>query len=146
MTDQSQNLSNHSRLVPLWHFVLSGAILLVLLGGLWDLYNFLSHGQDWLTPALIVVLALAMAIVFWYARAFALTAQDRAIRAEENLRHFVLAGKLLDNRLGIYQIIALRFAPDEEFVELAAKAAETSMTPKQIKEAVMNWRADHHRV
>jgi hypothetical protein len=72
--------------------------------------------------------------------------QDRAIRAEENLRHFALTGKRLDPRLTIKQIVGLRFASDAEFVELARKAAESSMTQDAIKTSVTNWRADYDRV
>ena len=62
-------------------------------------------------------------MVFFFCRMFPLQAQDRAIRAEENLRHYVLAGKLLDSRLTIRQIIGLRFAIDEEFVPTGAKSS-----------------------
>ena len=84
-------------------------------------------------------------MLFYYTRTFALKAQDRAIRAEENLRHFALTGKLLDTRLGMRQIIALRFAPDEEFLELARKAADANTPAADIKRAVKNWRADNYR-
>ena len=69
-----------------------------------------------------------------------------AIRAEENLRHFALTGKLLDSRLTIKQIIGLRFASDAEFVELARKAAYEGLSQDAIKRAVKNWRADHNRL
>jgi len=75
-----------------------------------------------------------------------LKAQDRAIRAEENLRHFVLTGKLLDPALTVRQIIALRFAPDGEFVALAGRAAAEHTEPDAIKRAVKVWRADTYRV
>ena len=77
---------------------------------------------------------------------FALKAQDRAIRAEENLRHFALTGKLLDPRLDMRQVIALRFASDAEFVALARRAAADTLTPDAIKQAIQNWRADTYRV
>jgi len=57
-----------------------------------------------------------------------------------------MTGKMLDPRLTIGQVIALRFASDEEFVPLARRAAEEGMTPDQIKRAVKNWRADLYRV
>jgi hypothetical protein len=72
--------------------------------------------------------------------------QDRAIRAEEKLRYFVLTGKPLDSRLRMGQIIALRFASDEELPTLARRAAEESLTPAQIKQAIQHWRADLRRV
>jgi hypothetical protein len=57
-----------------------------------------------------------------------------------------MTGKPLDPRLGVKQIVALRFASDEEFVALAKKAADEQMAPVDIKKAVKNWRADHYRV
>ena len=77
---------------------------------------------------------------------FAVKAQDRAIRAEENLRHFSLTGKLLDPRLTIRQIIALRFAPDGEFVSLAQAAVDKNLAEDAIKQAVKKWRSDTYRV
>jgi hypothetical protein len=85
-------------------------------------------------------------MLFGFCRMYALKAQDRAIRAEENLRHFALTGKLFDPRIEIRQAIALRFAPDEEFVPLARRAADEGLTPDAIKQAVKNWRADTYRV
>jgi hypothetical protein len=83
--------------------------------------------------------------IYWYCRSFALRAQDRAIRAEENFRHFILTGKTLDARLRMSQIIALRFAPDEEFIELAKEAVDKKLSAKEIKIAIKNWKADHYR-
>jgi len=86
-----------------------------------------------------------LVLLFFFTRIFSMGVQDRAIRAEENLRHFAQTGKLLDPRLTIKQIVGLRFASDAEFVELARKAAEGSMSPDEIKKSVKNWRADHDR-
>ena len=97
------------------------------------------------SAALIVVLCLCLMILSITARLFALKAQDRAIRAEENLRHFAATGKLLDPRLGTGQVVALRFAADGEFVPLARRAAEENMKPDAIKRAVKNWREDTYR-
>jgi hypothetical protein len=79
-------------------------------------------------------------------RMFAVKAQDRAIRAEENLRHFVLTGKLLDPRLAIRQVIGLRFASDAEFVALAKRAADENLSERAIKQAVQQWKPDTYRV
>ena len=57
-----------------------------------------------------------------------------------------MTGKLLDNRLSISQIIALRFASDEEFVALAQKAVSENLSNKQIKQEIKNWRGDYYRV
>ena len=79
-------------------------------------------------------------------RGFALKAQDRAIRAEENLRHFVLTGELHDHRLTMKQIIALRFASDEEVPTLSQRAVSEKLSPDAIKREIKNWRADFYRV
>ncbi|MDQ0063611.1 hypothetical protein J2T14_005833 [Paenibacillus harenae] len=81
-----------------------------------------------------------------FARMFACKAQDRAIRAEENLRHFVLTGKRLDPRLNMSQIIALRFASDDEFLSLCERGAETDMASDDIKRSIQSWKADYDRV
>lgn len=141
-----QNYANHVRLVKGFHFVLAGILMLTLIGSLVNLYRSWGDHQRIYSASLIVVLTVCCGLLYYYCRIFPLKAQDRAIRAEENLRHFVLTGKLLDSRLGIQQIIALRFAPDDEVVELARKAAEGGMTADAIKRAVRNWRADYHRV
>ena len=138
-----QNYQNHGRYIFLWHILTGLAVIAVVIGSIINLAN--SAKENLYSASLLVAVSLILASIFWYARAFALKAQDRAIRAEENFRHFILTGKPLDSRLRMSQIIALRFAPDEEFSELARKAAEEKMSNKEIKIAVKSWKADHHR-
>ena len=140
----SQHYSNHTRYVPLWHFFTSIIILAILGGSVVNLLH--ADAATHYSAALLLLVAIVLVMLFVYARLFALKAQDRAIRAEENLRHFVLTGKLLDKKLRTSQVIALRFASDEEFVALAQKAAAENLPPKQIKKAVKQWKADYHRV
>lgn len=142
----TQNYANHTRLVPGFHFVLAGILLLTLIGSLVNFYQSLGNHQRLYSASLIVVLTICLGILYYYCRTFPLKAQDRAIRAEENLRHFALTGKLLDPRLAIGQIIALRFAPDDEFVELARKAADANIPAADIKRAIRNWKPDYYRV
>jgi Family of unknown function (DUF6526) len=140
----AQNAKNHARYVPVWHFV-TPVIMLALLGG--SINNFIhSDEHTHYSAALILGINLLLIIFYWYTRAFALRAQDRAIRAEENFRHFVLTGKPLDRKLRMGQIIALRFASDAEFAALAERAVKENLSSKDIKEAVQNWRADYNRV
>ena len=67
------------------------------------------------------------------------------VRAEENFRYFTLTGNPLPHSLTIHQIIALRFAGDEELVSLVERTLKENLTPKEIKQAVKNWKADYHR-
>jgi hypothetical protein len=145
-TEKTQNYANHVRFVPGYHFLLTGLILLGLIGSCVNLYVSIGDHQRIYSASLIVVLEVVALLLFVFCRTFPLKAQDRAIRAEENLRHFVLTGKLLDPRLGTLQIVALRFASDAEFVKLAAQAAEQNLEPKAIKQAIKVWRGDYYRV
>jgi hypothetical protein len=93
----------------------------------------------------LFLISFVLLNLFFFARTFALKAQDRAIRAEENFRHFLLTGKPFDARLTIRQIIGLRFASDEEFPSLAKKAAEEGISEDEIKKSIKNWRGDYYR-
>jgi uncharacterized protein DUF6526 len=143
---QEQSYAKHAKFVPMFHYVLSSVILLTLIGSVVNLWKSLGDHERLYSASLITAISVALLFLFFFSRIFALGAQDRAIRAEENLRHFALTGKLLDPRLGIKQIIGLRFASDAEFVELARKAAAESMPQDTIKKSIKSWRADHDRV
>jgi hypothetical protein len=130
----------------MFHWVLLPLLAVTLIGAGVNLYKCWGDHSRFYSASLIVVLTIGLLILTFLCRIFALKAQDRAIRAEENLRHFVLTGKLLDARLAIRQIVALRFASDDEFVALAKEAAEKNLAPDAIKQAVGKWRADTYRV
>lgn len=137
-----QEYSNHRHLVPLYHFLTFAAMAALLVG--FVLY-FFNKDNSYLLPTLLILMVLTLISVSFHCRSFALKAQDRAIRAEENLRYFILTGKRLNQNLSLYQIIALRFAPDEEFVSLAALAIEQNLKPDEIKKLIKNWRPDYYR-
>ena len=141
-----QSYANHRQTVPLFHFVLLPLLLLTLIGSVVNLYISWGDHERLYSAALIVVLSFCGLVTALLCRVFALKAQDRAISAEENLRHFALTGKLLDPRISIRQVIALRFAADAEFLVLAEKAARESLPPDDIKKSIGNWRADTYRV
>jgi choline-glycine betaine transporter len=141
-----QSYAKHAKFVPLYHQVLLGIIVLTLIGSLVNLYLSIGNHDRLYNASLVTAISFALVLLFVFTRVFPLKAQDRAIRAEENLRHYVLTGKLLDSRLSIKQIVGLRFASDAEFPELARKAAAESLSPDDIKKSVKNWRADHDRL
>lgn len=139
---KSQNFKNHTRMHPLYHYILSLLLVSSLVGAI----IHVIRDSFSLSSILILAIVIGLFIVGIVARTYPLKAQDRAIRAEENLRHFVLSGKLLDSKLTIGQIIALRFASDEEFIELSTKAATQNLSPTDIKKAIKDWKADFDRV
>mgnify|MGYP000228434935 CR=1 FL=1 len=142
---QPQTYENHAQRVPA--FVATAlALILSVIGACVNLYQSFGDHQRLYSASLILVLSACTLMVSYFARTFALRAQDRAIRAEENLRHFALTGHLLDSRLAPLQIVALRFASDGEFPELAKRAAEKNLGSKEIKQAVKHWRPDTYRV
>ena len=85
-------------------------------------------------------------LMFWFMRTFPIKAQDRAIRAEEGLRYFILTRKPIDSRITMQQIAALRFAPDDELLPLVDRAVVENLSPNDIKKAIKNWKSDNHRV
>ena len=142
----TQNYANHRKLDTTFHLILFPILVLTLIGACVNLYHSLDDHQRLYSAALILVLTICVIILFFLARIFALKAQDRAIRADENLRYFALTGKLLDPRLTVKQVVALRFASDGEFVALAVRAAGEGLSSDDIKKAVKTWRADEYRV
>ena len=143
---EQQNFANHRQFVPLYHFVLTFLVLVAIGGSLYNVYRAWGRGSGRGEAILILVLVVIAFIEGFLLRIFALKAQDRAIRAEENLRHFAMTGSLPDPKLDIRQIIGLRFAADEEFAELAERAAKDGLSENDIKKAIKNWRGDYNRV
>lgn len=141
---KEQNFKNHSRFVILYHVIGFLLLLALLSGSVVNLVN--SSKENLYSASLILVTNILLGITLFFARSFALKANDRAIRAEENLRHFIISGKPLPAGLRLGQIVALRFASDAELVTLAAKAKAENLGSKAIKVAIQEWKADYERV
>lgn len=140
-----QNLSNHTRWYPLFHFVVIPLLVL----------NFFSHlVRFMLTPSWSLffwaLLGVTLLLLAFTARLQALKAQDRVIRLEERLRYKdilspELVGRAAHLRTG--QIIALRFASDAELEDLIERTLNGEFRAnKDIKRAIKEWRPDHLRV
>ncbi len=139
-----QNFENHRRFVTGYHKVLTGIVFLTLIGSIYHLVQ--SWGEDGQYAAsLLVATNVALIMAGFYGRVFALRVQDRVIRAEENMRRYIKDGQMLDSHLDMRQIIGLRFASDSEWEALSRRAIDEGMSEDDIKKAVQNWRADHHR-
>jgi hypothetical protein len=142
---ETQNFKNHGRLVTGYHKVLYPMLLAGVIGSCINLNQSCANGNCY-AASLILLLFITVMLAAYFTRSFALKAQDRAIRAEENMRHFLMTGKPLPSALTTRQIIGLRFASDEEFIELINDAIENKLNSKQIKAKIKNWKADHYRV
>jgi hypothetical protein len=141
---ETQNLKNHARFDPAYHFLLFAVYLLNLIYAGFHLYRQPSLSSGWYR-----VLSLLAVVPLLKLRTYPLKVQDRVIRLEERLRLQTLAPqewRTQLHRLNEDQLIAIRFAADDEVVELATQALEQNLTRKQIKERIRNWRPDNWRV
>ncbi|MFS4418612.1 DUF6526 family protein [Maribacter sp. 2307ULW6-5] len=141
---EAQNFKNHTKLVKGFHGLLFIAIVALLIGAVNNLVR--TSSDNLYLASLVVLIAVIFLIMAWFVRSFPLRAQDRAIKAEENLRYYVMTGKLFPKELKVSQIIALRFASDDEFLPLVEKAVKENLTNKEIKRLIKNWRPDYYRV
>ena len=143
----SQSYSSHTRYDPPFHFVL---LPLLLFNLIFSIYATVHHWPR-NHPLFLwwIVMSVALIVLAGVARSSAVKAQDRIIRLEERLR---LAALLRPTEFGRAralteaQLIALRFASDGELPSLASRALAENLTPKQIKQAIADWRPDHFRV
>lgn len=123
-----------------------GLIICTFIGSVLNYIKSLNKDDEFYSAFLILFISVVQVMGFFFYRSFALRAQDRAIRSEENFRHYILSGKQMDTRLNIKQITALRFAPDDELILLAKEAVEKQMTGEEIKKSIKRWKGDYDRV
>ena len=139
-----QNLANHAKFDPLFHFVVGPVFILAAIGGT---IHFLWHPS--FHSASFFVISVAALIAIFKIRLYALKVQDRVIRLEERLRLTALCSEPLRSRipdLTVEQLIALRFASDAEAPGLAERALSERLSRADIKKAIQNWRPDYWRV
>jgi len=144
MATQTQSFDNHARLVPAYHMV---AFPILALNLCWTIYRAVVAFS--MEAAVSVLLAVALIILFLFARVFALTVQDRVIRLEMKLRlQEVLPADLRGRaaELSVKQLVALRFASDEELPDLCRKVLDGRLVDqKAIKKAIRDWQGDFLR-
>ncbi len=145
MSEPTQTYQNHVRYHTPFHFVMIPLVLLNLIWSLIALYREpgAAEVKDLLVAFLLVVIGVL-------ARTSALKAQDRVIRLEEQLRYQrVLSPELAQRAAALQtgQMIALRFASDEELPNLMQQTLEGRFAKsKDIKLAIQQWRGDYLRV
>jgi hypothetical protein len=139
-----QSLKNHARFDPPFHMVLATVLVVNIVIVITLLVKDFNIYTSWL-----LILSIAAWIPVLKLRLYPLKVQDRVIRLEERLRLQALAPAEWHTqiyRLTEDQLIGLRFASDDEVVELAKQALEHNLNRKQIKERIKNWRPDDWRI
>ena len=139
-----QTLTNHTRLDPPFHMFVIPVAGISLLVAIWYLIQNPGFYSAWLVVVAAAAIVLALKI-----RLYALKAQDRVIRLEERLRLASLLPQSLCSRIGELsesQLIALRFAADEELPGLADKTLSGKLSGAEIKKAIATWRPDYWRI
>ena len=146
-TTKQQSFRNHASLDPSYHFVASAALLVNLVIGV--ILIVMSLHTQLLLAVWIVILSIVLILMYIKLRVYPLKIQDRVIRLEERLRLAVLLPEPVRLRipeLTVDQLIGLRFASDAELPGLVERTLRENLTRKQIKQAVVSWRADDWRV
>jgi hypothetical protein len=139
----SQNLANHARFDPPYHFFILPVFAITFVISI----VMLVRNPGWLSGWKVVAAAALLGLAF-KSRLYALRVQDRIIRLEERLRLATLAPEARAEiaLLNEGQLIGLRFACDQEAPALAQRAHSERMSRADIKKAVLNWRPDYWRV
>jgi hypothetical protein len=139
-----QTLANHVRMDPPFHYFVLPVFAISWILSVVFLVRHPGFLHFW-----IVIFNTALVVAVIRFREYALKVQDRVIRLEERLR---LAALLPDSQrpqianLAERQLIALRFASDEEVPALVERALSANLAPADIKKAIKNWRPDYWRV
>jgi len=146
MSETPQSFENHAKMVPGYH---GWATAFLVLPTLYFLFRAVTDFYS-VERTANFMFAVGVIMVALYARLFPLGAQDRVIRLEERLRMERILPDDLKARIQDFstgQLVALRFASDEELPELARRVLDEGITDKKlIKQAVKNWRADNQRI
>lgn len=143
-----QTYKNHTRLDPAYHYIAAPILLLNFVFAIYATIHTWPSGAH--THLWWIVVSAALIILVTKTRTYALKVQDRIIRLEERQR---LAAILSPSdvaaaiaQISEAQLIALRFAPDDELAALVHKTLTQNLAPKAIKQNIVNWRADNFRV
>jgi H+/Cl- antiporter ClcA len=150
---QEQNFHNHTKSEPkfisialLWIlFIIIGIFLLYAVTSATAAQWVQQYWHIWLYLwfwCIIIIIALLLLTV----RSYATKLQDRIIRQEVEFRYFVMTQQTIDPRITLKQMIALRFAWDEEFISICKQVADQQLEPITIKHVIKHWKPDHVRV
>ena len=143
-TQNSQSFNSHTQWTPGYHYFASPLSIIYLI---WSIQRLIKTPDADTAFALVGALALFGAIAM--VRLSPLRVQDRLIRHEERTRLMRLLPEEMQARIETLhprQLVALRFAPDAEVVELVRQVyANPEMSSNEIKAQIKRWKADYFR-
>ena len=143
-SQKAQSYSTHTRYHPIFHFVIIPILAATVIVGVVHAVRHPSFYNAWQ-----VIFSIAVLMAAFLTRIYALKVQDRVIRLGERLRlaeRASASARPQAARLNARQLIALRFASDEEVPALVDRTLAENLAPNEIKKAIRNWRADNWRV
>jgi hypothetical protein len=145
MPKAPQTFTNHTRWHAPFHFFLMPVMLLNVI---WSIVQF-ARAPGWNQGEWVLV-SFALVMMAFLVRFNPLRAQDRIIRLEEQLRYQRVLPQPLAARcdeLRHPQVIALRFASDEELEGLISRVLGGEVSKAgDIKKSIKQWRADTSRI
>jgi hypothetical protein len=144
---KTQNYENHVRYYPPHHFVFYPVVLMLL--GISLYYTFKADELRLIWLFISLLIGLITWVAFMLRQHYALNNQNRIVRLEMRFRYYVLTNRRLEtieNQLSFGQLLALRFASDNELPALTQRAIAENLSPDEIKKSIVNWMPDHLRV
>jgi hypothetical protein len=144
---KEQDYKHHTRVYPPHHFIFYPLNMVACGVCTWFIFHDDEHAALW--AALTVVFALMFMLAFMLRQHYALNNQNRIVRLELRFRYYLLTQErleLLEDRLSLGQLFALRFASDEELPGLVNRVLRENLAADDIKRAIKNWKPDHMRV
>lgn len=141
---KTQSFSNHIRIHPLYHYVAVPLSLALIPAAL--VHTVLNFSLD---SIILLIATIILHLTVFLSRDYAKKNQDRIIRSELRLRYYLLTRQRLEeieNQFSTGQLLALRFAGDDEFMEMLLNPEIKQKTPEQIKKQIIHWSPDWMRV
>lgn len=142
---QIQNFENHQRSDKPYFYVFAP---LILLSAICAVIGFIRHPG--FSEGGLMLLCVGVMGVYLRARQYPIVVQDRLVRLEMRLRLERILPSDLKSRIGelkVNQLIALRFASDEELPDLTRKVLTEGISKgADIKKMIKNWQPDYFRV
>jgi hypothetical protein len=143
-TQKAQSFASHTRWVPAFHMISFPILAILFLWSAWRVVTGFSVDR-----LMFLLLTTVTLVMLFLSRIFALTVQDRVIRLEMRLKMAQLLPADLRpriNELTPKQLVALRFASDEELPDLVRTVlVDDIRDARAIKKMIRNWQGDYLR-